>query len=133
MVMPKPSLASHLSSEHLHEMATLCRDLHRLLGLHVLLRKEKARVNSEFTTVYLKGGIIFTPCFPTGRNHIRGTVERENRRDARRRDGAMSANHAPVRVVFLQDFVAFPILRWTQMSQKSLSKVWKSSKTVNSV
>ena len=23
---------------------------------------EKARVNSEFTTVYLKGGIIFTPC-----------------------------------------------------------------------
>ena len=72
MVMPKPSLASHFSSEHLHEMATLCRDLHRLLGLHVLLRKEKGRVNSEFTTVYLKGGIIFTPCFSNWKKSHQG-------------------------------------------------------------
>ena len=107
MVMPKPSLASHLSSEHLHEMATLCRDLHRLLGLHVLLRKEKAELIQSLRRFISREGLFSPLASLTGRNHIRGTVERENRRDARRRDGAISANHAPVRVVFLQDFVAF--------------------------
>ena len=77
MVMPKPSLASHLSSEHLHEMATLCRDLHRLLGLHVLLRKEKKAELIQSLRRFISREGLFSP-LAWKRNHIR--VESENRR-----------------------------------------------------